>query len=265
MSGITGNEAKDVNKGKRKAKCRPDTIVGAYGSQVTTYKRIAPSTSRFTGAGKPYEWDGEPEIQESPPPQPGSTVPGATPDPSIGVSVRPGQVPPSGTLSCSIPRRRTEETRFTNYSARGEEGMLHLDHLAPGALEFQAPIGFPSQPLDFGSADASGHFPSVLSPSAIHPGRQLPGQGCTQDATPPLIICPWRSLAEGIMSIDLAISNISRIASPTTAEPLLKEMEVLLDRLKRTYFNLQESVEHPMRFSRGTPQGVQSGHSDSRY
>ena len=232
---------------------KPDTDTPKPDTPRLDTRKPHTSNSRFTGAEDLFEWDGEPEIQEFSPCQPDFTLWGATP--TVGASVRSGEIPTNGALSGSIPVPRTGETGFTDHSVRGEEVMLHVSHLAPDAWGLQAPIHFPSQYSDFRPADASAHLPNILSPSAFHSDRQLSKQGWIQDAASSLATCPWRSHAEVIMSIDLAISNISQTPSSTTVEPLPKEgLRILLDQvveLKRTYFNLQRSVQHPRWFSGG--------------
>lgn len=217
--------------------------------------------SQFTGNGELFGWEGEPETQKLSPCQPKSTLSGVIP--TMSASVISGQIPTSDTLFGP-----TGETRFTDHSVSGEAVILHLNRSASDAWEFQAPIDFPSQGLGFGP-DASGHLPGILSPLAIHLGRQPVEEGWTQSVGPPLVTCPWRSHLEMIMSIDLAISNISQMASSTTIEPLLEEsLTILLDQfvqLKRSYFKLQNSVQHPKQLSGGTYQHGQPGYLDSAY
>lgn len=119
---------------------------------------------------------------------------------------------------CLISVQYRELGKLPSHSGTREEGMLHLGFLAPDTLRFQTPIEFLPQPSDLGPADASGHSPRILSPSVTYSGRQLPGEGGTQETVSHLVTYPWRSHAEVIMSIDLAISNISQRASPTITD-----------------------------------------------
>ncbi|KAF8427029.1 hypothetical protein EV426DRAFT_572382 [Tirmania nivea] len=235
--------ASGLNGRKRKAIGLPATAADAG----TRYKRLAPkpdtSNSQVTGGSELIGWDRESEIKKCSPCQPDFTLLDATF--TIDASVKPGHIDTSG----SAPICRTEDTRFTNHSVSEEEDMLHLNHSAPDAWEFRAPIEFKA--LDSGPADALGHLPSILSPLVIPSDRQLLEQGWTQNAASPLVICPWRSHLEMIISIDLALANISQKASSATVEPRLKEgLKVVLDHLvelKRSYFKLKKSVQHPKR------------------
>ena len=259
MVGITGNvpqigtSANSINRRKRKAIALLDT---ACGSRVTTYQLIAPkpdiSNLQFTGTGELFGRVGEPETQESSSSscQRYLTLLGAIP--TNGASVKSDYIPTSDALSSSIPVLNTGEARFTDHSVSGE---LQLDRSAP------QPWGF----LD-GSTDASGRSPKILSLQVTHSDRQLPEQGWTQDTASPLVTCPWRSHLEMIMSIDLALTNGSQRESSTAGGLLLTEdVKVLLVKLKRSYFKLKESVQHPKRFSKDTHQDGQPGHLDSVY
>ena len=249
-----------LNGRKRKAIGLPDTTAGGCGSRIRTYKRLAPmpdtSNSQFTGSGELIGRDEEPEIKKNSPYQPSPTILGAIP--TIGAGVKSGHTPTSGTLSGSVPGRRTGETRITDHTVSED-----LNRSPPAAWGFMGPIGFSSQSSGFLPADAPGYLPSILSPLGIHSGRQLPEPGWTQDTTLSLVTCPWRSHLEVITSIDLSISDFSRRASSTTVEPLLKEgLGILLDNLvelKRSYFQLQKSIQHPTQLS-GAHQDGQTSH-----
>lgn len=253
MVGIAGNVSQmgtSTNGGSARKRKAIDTASSACGSRVTTYQLIAPkpdtSNSQFTGAGELFGQVREPETQEPSPCQQNFTWLGAIP--TNGASVNSNYIPTGGAQP-SIPVLNTGESRFTSV----EDGMLQIDCSAP------QPWGFVGR-----STDASGHLPNIpSSPPVIHSDRQLPEQGWIQDTASPLMTCPWRSHLEMIIYIDIALSNVYQGESSTAGKPCLPEnLRMLLVELKRSYFKLQQSVQHP---EKQTHQDGQPGHLDSVY
>jgi len=127
-------------------------------------------------------------------------------------------------------------TRASNGSVGGEAG---LNHLAPYAL------GMPSQDPDLGHVGAPSSISSVQR-LAKSPWGQPLEQQWTDNTGPSSAACPWHFHLEGIMSLGLGISQISRKLKSATIEV---DVEALLEKsesLLQSYFKLKEYAQQSM-------------------
>ncbi|KAF8427031.1 hypothetical protein EV426DRAFT_707275 [Tirmania nivea] len=157
-----------------------------------------------------------------------------------------GHLPTNNAPSGLIPLY--EDTRISSDSVGGGEALFDLNNPAPYSWSGMLSINYPCQSFDLGDTGAQVDIPSE-EVVGINFGGKLSDQKWGSSGSS-LVACPWRSHLERIMSLAMAISQISRKFKSATIQPLCEvDVERVLEQLEylqESYFKLQECVQSSM-------------------
>lgn len=274
LVGVSGNappiepNPKHRRGRKRKTTYLPDTPSQGVGSSASQGLRSAKRltlvpkqlnhvefSSSSSGAANRFGFSGDLETHRVSPTQP--TIASTSTRPSLGERDKgTGYLPANNLLSGSTPMHGG--TRVPNDSI-SKEGLLGLDYLALYDLGVLKSVNHIPQDPGFGHAGALASIPNVQG-LEMSPGVQLSDQQWTGSTGSLSVTSPWESHLERIMSLGMAVSQISRKFKSTTIQPLCEvDVDALLEQsnyLQQSYFKLKKCVQLSMPSSEG---GQRSG------